>query len=153
MLSKLIVPSVTFCILYLSIPLCFITRNCFHLVFRSLFTFCCVYLAVYELLVGANLIHWHSSHYYWRSLKMNSFMLNPHHNDPGIWVPTDKWISFFNYFQNYIFDFIAKSSNFSNRRPVIMLIVEIIPVHFINSNFKECLEFRVNSLWNQTFIK
>lgn len=121
-------------------------RNLFHLILRSLFPDGCEFGAVKKFFIWIDLIDVQPSNNNRGSLQMNSFMLNTHHNNPGIRVPLDLRAGSLDHIQDDIFDNISIGSYLPNRGPVIMSIIEIIPVHLVNSDCEDGLKFRVDPL-------
>lgn len=84
---------------------------------------------------------------------MYSLMLNPHHDYPSIRVPTDLRTDPINHSQHNILDGLPIISHLADSGPVIVVLIQVIPVHFVNSDCKDGLEFRVYSLGDQTFVE
>lgn len=131
----------------------FVTGYYLHLIFRGLFAFCCEFRTVDKLLMWWYLIYWQLPYNDCGSFKMNSFMLNSHHDDPGIWIPVNSRRRFLYNIQHNIFHNLAISSNLSHRWPIVMRVIEVIPVHLINSYSKDRLKLWVDPLSDESFVK
>src|SRR5690554_7727324 len=79
---------------------------------------------------------------------MNSLMLNTHHNYPEWTVPVDRqfYRSVIYYLKNCFFYLITIYTYLMYRRPVIMIIIQIIPNHLIYTNSEYGFKFRINSM-------
>ena len=87
---------------------------------------------------------------YRRCFKMNTLMLYTHHNNPKRIIPANwhsKWQGI-NYIKNCLFCIISILPNLRHRRPVIVIIIQIIPTHLVNPNSKYRFKLRIYSLIN-----
>lgn len=100
-----------------------------------------------------NLFNWKSSHNHWRCLKVNSLMLDSHENYPKITVPVDLiLLALLYYLDDHIFDLISEGFGILKRRPVIMGLIEIVPVHLIDSYSKHSFIWLIDSFLDESLI-
>ncbi|MPN07359.1 hypothetical protein SDC9_154625 [bioreactor metagenome] len=78
---------------------------------------------------------------------MNPFVLNPHHDNPKRAFPINgkRQRSSINNTENSFFGFVPVIVNFGDGRPVVMIIVEVVPAHLVHANGKSGFEFRIDA--------
>jgi hypothetical protein len=84
---------------------------------------------------------------------MYFLVLDAHGYDPSIRVPVYLRVALLDDFEHSFFDYLSISSHFPHWRPVVVSLVEIIPVHLVNSHCEDGLELRVHSLWNEALVE
>ena len=77
---------------------------------------------------------------------MDFLVLDAHGYDPSIGVPVYLRVALLDDFKHCFLDYLSISSHFPHRRPVVVSLVEVVPVHLVNSHCEDGLELRVDSL-------
>ena len=80
-------------------------------------------------------------------------MLDAHHDDPSIGVPTDLWTSIIDDVQNNLLDLLTIGGDLPDGGPVIVGIVEVIPVHLIDADCEDGLKVGVDSVRDESFVE
>mmetsp|Transcript_23622 Transcript_23622/g.20541 ORF Transcript_23622/g.20541 Transcript_23622/m.20541 type:complete len:200 (-) Transcript_23622:235-834(-) len=83
------------------------------------------------------------------SLQMDSFMLNTHQNWPEFRFPVNGDLKgpFLNLFVDHFADLLSVLLDFIYIRPFIMALIEIIPIHLVNTDSAHSFELGVDSLF------
>lgn len=121
--SELIIPTINSSILNLPIPYGLECWNLLHLIGGYLRNIFCELGAINKIWMGSNFLNRESSYNHWGGFKMNSFVLDSHHDNPGIWVPTNLWINLVDDIQNDILDGLPIKSDLLNRGPIVVILV------------------------------
>ncbi len=153
-LSIFIIPAVNFGSLRRHIPLHLELLHCLHLVDRRFFSLGDWKLTLNQMWLWLDFVNGHPSNNHSWCLQMYSFMLNSHQNDPEWAVPIDFGIFTLVYkFQNHCLDFVSVFFCLFHTWPLVMCLVQVIPIHLVHSHCKHWLKTRVDSFRYEACIQ
>lgn len=84
---------------------------------------------------------------------MDSLVFNAHHDHPSIWGPINLWVNFINDIQDYILNSLSIKWNLTDRRPIIVTFIQVIPVHLVNPYGEDSLKLWIDSFGDEAFIQ
>ena len=153
-LTKLVVPAIHIHFINWSFPWKFPTANLDHLIhwyFAQVFLFTRALDKRFDMFDHGN---GHLSHNNRRGFKVHKLVLNPHEHHPPLTPPTLHHFILYllNHSQHHIPNWIPILLHFLYLRPVVVTLIEIVPVHLINSNRKHSLIGWVHPFVNNTRI-
>lgn len=79
--------------------------------------------------------------------KVDPFMFDPHQDHPCRAVPTDRQVQrhLFNKMKHLLLYFLTVRFDIADRWPWVMLVIQVIPAHFIHSDSHHGLERGINT--------
>lgn len=153
LVPEFIIPSISFSCLLLSGPLFLELIYMNKFIFWDFLQSTSKVWTLFEPFWLPNLSNWKPTNDYWWGLKVNTFMLNAHKDNPHIALPCKDFLfTFLNQIDYHLLDSVSEMFGILDRGPLVMGLIQVVPVHLINSNSEHSFVLFVDSALDQSLV-